>query len=214
MTNGIIYYGAPVTSVQQNVAESLRLRNINLLKTTVRSVEPSAVRYIVSPSYDIYVENLHIAMDSAFKGKAIEVGIHNRYKMFESKVNLSGFEKFHVVWDYQDIQPAMDQTALDAMRGRFDPAEISIHSKPAFIAELSINQLSVLNKTQVRKTTPTVANTINIQSALALIKIQRLARAFLGTHQYSLSNDGTDPRAEMKKMFNIVKWNTSKIKFC
>jgi hypothetical protein len=201
MSNGVIYYGAPVTSAQQTVSESLRLRGINLLKSTPRNATPDGVRLIVSPAYDIYIENLHVALESTIIGMAIPVNDGSRFKMYTQKVNLEGFSNMRVVWDYADIQPAMDNVALDAMKGRYNAAEIEVHGKPAFMADININQLASLNKTNIRKTTPLIGGTLNIASALALIKIQRLARGFLGLHQYPLSNDGTDEKAEWSKLF-------------
>jgi hypothetical protein len=208
MVNGIIYYGAPITG-SQTVSEALRIRNINLLKSSVRSIEPSGVRYIVSPSYDIYVENLHIAMESAETGQPLPVSTTNRYIRSSNKTNLEGFSKTHVIWNYEGIQPAMDQTAMDAMKARFDPSEISVHGKPCFVAELTIPQLVALKASSVNTTTPTVSGAINVASAYAQIKLQRIARSFLLTHQYPLSSDGADTRAEMKKLFNIVAWNAT-----
>lgn len=208
MVNGIIYYGAPVTGAQ-NVSESLRIRNINLLKASVRNIQPSGVRYIVSPSYDIYVENLHVAMQAAETRRALPLSTANRYIRATSKTNFEGFANMQVIWNYEGIEPVMDQTALDAMRARFDPSEISVHGKPAFIANLTISQLVALKASRVNPTTATVSGAINVSSAFALIKIQRLARSFLSTHQYPLSSDGSDTRAEMKKLFNIVSWNAT-----
>lgn len=167
------------------------------------------IRYIVSPSYDLYVENIHLAMESADQGAPIAASTANRYIRFKSKTNLEGFNQMNVVWDYQNIEPAMDQTAIDAMKARFDPSELSIHGKPAYYASLNITQLVALKGSHVRETTPTISGAVNVSSAIGLIKIQRLARAFLTTHQYSLSNDGTDTRAEMKKLFSIVSWNAA-----
>jgi hypothetical protein len=36
-----------------------------------------------------------------------------------------------IVWGYADIQPAMDNVALDAMKGRYNAVEIEVHGKPA-----------------------------------------------------------------------------------
>jgi hypothetical protein len=138
MVNGVIYFGAPVTG-SQNVAESLRIRNINLLKASVRTIQPTGIRYIVSPSYDIYTENLHVAMHAADQGEPLPLSTANRYIRSQNKINLEGFANMQVVWDYKDIMPVMDQTAMDAMKARFDPSEISIHGKPAFIATLTIS---------------------------------------------------------------------------
>jgi len=103
----------------------------------------------------------------------------------------------------------MDQTAMDAMKARFDPSEISVHGKPAFVSNLTIAQIVALKASSVNTTTPTVSGAINVASAFALIKIQRLARAFLTAHQYPLSSDGADTRTEMKKLFNIIAWNAT-----
>jgi hypothetical protein len=208
MSSAIIYYGAP-PSGQQHISESLRIKGINLLKASVRKVRPDGIRYIVSPSYDIYVENIHIAMASAELNEPLALSAANRYIRFTNKTDIPGFDKMKVVWNYEGILPAMDQTGFDAMKARFDPSDLSIYGKPAFFAELTIAQLIALKKTQVNEICPTVSGSINVASAIALIKVQRLARAFLTAHQYALSSDGSDTRAEMKKMFNIVSWNAT-----
>jgi len=45
-----------------------------------------------------------------------------------------------------------------------------------------------LKRDGANTTCPTVAGTLNISAAIALTKIQRLAVAFLTTHQYPLHN--------------------------
>jgi hypothetical protein len=99
----------------------------------------------------------------------------------------------------------MDNTAKDAMMNRFDPAEISIHDRPAFVATLNLTQLTALIKTDTNRTTPTIANTINISAALALTKIQRLANAFLSVHQYSLVSTGTTQEKVYKDLFSMTE---------
>jgi hypothetical protein len=82
MSNGVIYYGAPVTSAQQTVSESLRRRGINLLKSTPRNATPDGVRLIVSPAYDTYIENLHVALESTTTSMAIPVNDGSRFKIY------------------------------------------------------------------------------------------------------------------------------------
>jgi hypothetical protein len=209
MSSAIIYYGAPSSGQQPHISESLRIKGINLLKASVRKVRPDGIRYIVFPSYDIYVENIHVAMASAELNEPLALSAANRYIRFTNKTDIPGFDKMKIVWNYEGILPAMDQTGLGAMKTRFDPSDLSIYGKPAFFAELTIAQLIALKKSQVNEICPTVSGTINVASAVALIKVQRLARAFLTTHQYALSSDGSDTRAEMKKLFNIVSWNAT-----
>jgi hypothetical protein len=129
----------------------------------------------------------------------------NRFIKFSHKTNLEGFNKLPIVWDYKGVEPAMDNTAKDAMMNRFDPAEISIHDRPAFVATLNLNQLTALIKTDTNRTTPTIANTINISAALALTKIQRLANAFLSVHQYSLVSTGTTQEKVYKDLFSTTE---------
>jgi len=205
MTDAIIYYGAPVSSSSQTVSEALRLRGINLLRSTVRDAAPDGFTLVSSPTYDIYKENLHIAMEVFRLGTPLPFNDDNRFIKFSHKTNLEGFNKLPIVWDYKGIEPAMDATAKDAMMNRFDPAEISIHDRPAYVATLNLQQLTALIKTSTNRTTPTIANTINISAALALTKIQRLANAFLNVHQYSLVSTGTTQEKVYKDLFNMTE---------
>jgi hypothetical protein len=203
MNNAVIYYGAPPKGAQQTVSESLRLKGIHLVKSTVRNIMPDGVCLVQSPSYQMYVENIQVAMASAISGtpKVVE---SDPFTTINSKRNLEGFNHMRVVFDINDIQPPMDPTALSDMKTRFSPAELSIHDKPAFQSDLNITQLNALKSLDVSRITPTVSGTINIQAALILIRLQRLALAFLNTHQYALVSTGTAQASVYSNFFKMA----------
>lgn len=202
MSNAIIYYGAPITSSQQTVSESLRLRGINLIKTSVRSIRPDGISFINSPSYDLYKENLHLAIWSAYKAEPIAMTIEHKYRAFPTKTNLEGFSRLNVVWSYEDAQPPPDAAAIDAMKAKYNPSDLKIHNKPCFLAEVSLSSLTELSDAGANETIPTVTGAINLSAAYALIKLQRLALAFLKTHQYSLAN-GNDQADVFQRLFRL-----------
>jgi len=210
MATTTIYYGAPPKSAQQTVSEALRLQGINLLRSEPAKVIPDGIRLIFSPQYDIYKSHLAAALEATTTpGEGVAVGDQSEvYHALKSKTNLEGAERMRIVWDYIDTEPQPDQTALDAMKTRYQPSELTIQGKPAFMADLNVTQLGSLMQTGARRTTPCISNTINIASALALVKIQRLFRAYLAMHQYPLSADSQHADA-LKNIFGIGRSQTT-----
>lgn len=185
----VIYYGAPKTSDVQTIGEAVRLMGLSLIKSTVRNIQPSGILSLSSIQYNNYIDNIHVAISSAYKATPLAINEHTTYIQAENKKNLQGYDRLSVVWNYKDVLPALDQVALDAMKGKYQPEELKIHGEPSFhTSSLSLSSLMELKRDGANTTCPTVAGTLNISAAIALTKIQRLAVAFLTTHQYPLHN--------------------------
>jgi len=206
MSTTTIYYGAPPKGTQ-SVSESLRLRGINLLRSTPKKAVPVGIRLINSPNYDIYTENLATVLHAHHNNTPIPVDRNQPFQQLESKANLEFGTRMRVVWDFKDATPPPDQTALDGMRARYQVSELSIHGKPAFMADLNITQLVSLMKIPgINRQVPTVSNTMNIFAAQILVKLQRTARAFLQLHQYPLAS-GPNGEHAMYQSFFIQEWS-------
>jgi len=149
-------------------------------------------------------------MKALYDGIPVAINEHTYFAAFSNKKNLAGFDRLSVVWNYKGITPALDVTALDAMKNRYSPEELKIHGEPSFhSSSLSLSSLMELKRSGVNETCPTVAETINISGAIALTKIQRLAIAFLTTHQYALG-DNAGIKTEYKDAVAMGAWGTAR----
>jgi len=210
MSNAVIYYGAPKSSDQQTISEAIRLLGLSLIKSRVRDIQPVGILHLHSVQYETYVSNIHVAMKSLYDNKPTAINEHTYFARFTNVKNMSGFDRLSVVWNYKGITPALDITALDAMKNRYSPEELKIHGEPSFhVSSLSLSALMEIKRSGVNETCPTVAETLNISAAITLTKIQRLAIAFLTTHQYALG-EGTGIKREYKDAVGMGVWGPAR----
>jgi hypothetical protein len=85
----VIYYGAPKTSDVQTIGEAVRLMGLSLIKSTVRNIQPSGILALSSIQYNNYIDNIHVAISSAYKATPLAINEHTTYIQAENK-NLSG----------------------------------------------------------------------------------------------------------------------------
>jgi len=62
--------------------------SLSLIKSTVRNTQPSGILSLSSTKYNNYIDNIHVAISSAYKATPLAINEHTTYIQAGNKKNL------------------------------------------------------------------------------------------------------------------------------
>lgn len=197
--NSLIYLGE-TPSDRQSVSETLTARGINYLRS-----EPSKLVAVVHPvsslpAYDIYKNNLHAYIRAAHSKSPVL--LNDPYMPLETTATLSCMpSKIPVIFSF--TSKLRDETR-DFLKSEFRLDDTLARGKPAFVGELTFEEVRTIVKDHNPVTTTPSTNThMNLIAAKSYRVLHRIVSAFYRLQQYPTYKDG-EMTAFMDKAVDVA----------
>lgn len=196
----VFYLGHPSNGAQ-TVSDSLRSRNIDLLRASPSDIHTTVKRHINQPAFAAYISSLPAFMKANHERKSVSTRLEG-YTISTPVDECFPFTLPPLIVDFP--APLSDDRLATLSKIGYREVVIRGNKRAMVFDSYNIQDARNIRNLKPDLKTPTVVNTINLDSLGSLVLVLRIFSGFFRTHTYPAFSGPEDEDAHFAKFESIL----------